>query len=92
MMMPAPVAALTTPLYRLATSARLRCRPAGPPSNGAFWLLLLLAAAVVALLLLLLAALPPVEQDKTRVCANKGVWQQRLVGSSRSPKSQNSGR
>lgn len=30
--MPAPVAALTTPLYRLATSARLRCRPAVSPA------------------------------------------------------------
>jgi hypothetical protein len=86
MMTPAPVAALTTPLYRLATSARLRCRPAGPPSNGAFWLLLLLlAAAVVALLLLLLAALPPVEQDKG-VGGYKGVLGgQGLTGSSRLP-------
>lgn len=60
MMMPAPVAALTTPLYRLATSARLRCklldRPEGPPSDGAFWLLL--PAPAAAALLLLLAALP----------------------------------
>jgi hypothetical protein len=45
MMMPAPVAALTTPLYRLATSAKLRWRP----TKGTFWLLLLLLATAALL-------------------------------------------
>jgi len=56
MMMPAPVAALTTPLYKLATSARLRCRLPDIPCRGA----LLPAEPPAAETLLLLAALPAI--------------------------------
>lgn len=67
MMMPAPVAALTTPLYKLATSARLRCRPVGPPSGGAFWLPLLAAA------LLLLDALPAPQMQEHKTSRAQGL-------------------
>eukprot|EP00882_Tetradesmus_deserticola_P030781 GHRQ01034729.1.p1 GENE.GHRQ01034729.1~~GHRQ01034729.1.p1 ORF type:complete len:100 (-),score=20.92 GHRQ01034729.1:337-636(-) len=48
MMMPAPVAALTTPLYKLATSVRPRCRFDDMLLLAAFAELALLAAAAAA--------------------------------------------